>query len=164
MFEVATQALYREMTKNQGNPHAVAGAVLLGARTKKRLTRVEVESAVGVSHTALQSYEEGSRMPKADVLVRLTAFYGITPNEVLGIQAPAVEEVPQTRQPDIPPDRLAVAAAALYLIRKTADAALHLVEAPATAPPASETPDGGRTFRPLDPPAVDQTNQEKHVG
>lgn len=41
-------------------------------------SRDEVAAAVGVSVSALQMYENGQRMPKDEIKIRLAAYYKVT--------------------------------------------------------------------------------------
>lgn len=43
-----------------------------------RLSREEVASALGISVSALQMYENGRRVPRDDIKVKLADFYGVT--------------------------------------------------------------------------------------
>lgn len=45
-------------------------------------TRREVADAVGVSLTAIQMYENGQRIPKDDIKIRLSRYYNISVEEL----------------------------------------------------------------------------------
>lgn len=49
---------------------------LIALRGKR--SREEVAKAVGISVSALQMYENGKRMPKDEIKIKLANFYGVT--------------------------------------------------------------------------------------
>lgn len=53
---------------------------LVQARGDKR--REEVASAVGISLSAISMYENGERVPRDEIKVRLAKYYGITVQEL----------------------------------------------------------------------------------
>jgi len=52
------------------------GKRLLAIRGQK--TREEVADAVGISVSALQMYENGQRMPRDDIKIRIASYFGIS--------------------------------------------------------------------------------------
>jgi putative transcriptional regulator len=45
-------------------------------------TRDEVADAIGVSHSAIQMYENGQRIPRDEIKIRLAVFYEISVDEL----------------------------------------------------------------------------------
>lgn len=56
------------------------GKKLLKLRGNK--TREEVAKAVNISVSALQMYENGRRVPKDEIKIRLASYYGKTVQEI----------------------------------------------------------------------------------
>ena len=54
------------------------GDRLRSLREKKRKTVVEVAEACGISQSALTMYENGERLPRDEVKIRLAKYYGRT--------------------------------------------------------------------------------------
>ena len=60
------------------------GAILLALRERSGESREMVAGAVGIGTQSLVRYEFGERTPKADVLARLAAHYGVSANDITG--------------------------------------------------------------------------------
>lgn len=59
--------------------------LLIGKRLMKlrgNKTREEVANAVNISVSALQMYENGRRVPKDEIKIRLASYYGKTVQEI----------------------------------------------------------------------------------
>lgn len=59
--------------------------LLIGKRLMKlrgNKTREEVAKAVNISVSALQMYENGRRIPKDEIKIRLASYYGKTVQEI----------------------------------------------------------------------------------
>lgn len=59
--------------------------LLIGKRLLKlrgNKTREEVAKAVNISVSALQMYENGRRIPKDEIKIRLASYYGKTVQEI----------------------------------------------------------------------------------
>lgn len=59
--------------------------LLIGKRLMKlrgNKTREEVAKAVNISVSALQMYENGRRVPKDEIKIRLASYYGKTVQEI----------------------------------------------------------------------------------
>lgn len=54
------------------------GERLRSLREKKRKTAAEVAEACGISQSALTMYENGERLPRDEVKIRLAKYYGRT--------------------------------------------------------------------------------------
>lgn len=57
---------------------------LKSLRERKKLTKKQVADAVGVTERAYITYEYGQRDVSTDVLMRLSDFYGVTTDYLLG--------------------------------------------------------------------------------
>lgn len=57
----------------------IAGRLLL-LRGKK--SREEVANAVGISVSAISMYENGERIPRDDIKIKLATYYGKTVQEI----------------------------------------------------------------------------------
>lgn len=53
-------------------------------RLSKGLLQKDVARALGISTQAYSLYEKGLREPNLDTLEKLAAFFGVTPNELIG--------------------------------------------------------------------------------
>lgn len=62
----------------------IVGQRLKDARVKRHLTIQQVANATGISAAAISSYENGKRYPSNVSLFRLTEFYVIPRNEIVG--------------------------------------------------------------------------------
>ncbi|MDO4609019.1 MAG: helix-turn-helix transcriptional regulator [Clostridia bacterium] len=45
-------------------------------------TQTEVSEALGISNTTLSMYENGERIPRDEIKVRIANFYGLTVGEI----------------------------------------------------------------------------------
>ena len=54
------------------------GELLRSLREMKRKTAAEVAEACGISQSALTMYENGERLPRDEVKIRLAKYYGRT--------------------------------------------------------------------------------------
>ena len=54
------------------------GERLRSLREKKRKTAAKVAEACGISQSALTMYENGERLPRDEVKIRLAKYYGRT--------------------------------------------------------------------------------------
>ena len=63
--------------------------MLLGERIKQyrdtyKLTQVDLACRLGVTSASVSAYENGSRLPSYDILVKIANILGITTDELLG--------------------------------------------------------------------------------
>lgn len=61
-----------------------------GARIEKNMTQMTLADAMGVSYQAVSNWERGNSMPDISKLGDLCEVLGISVNDLLGIEAPAV--------------------------------------------------------------------------
>lgn len=54
-------------------------------RKSKKITQAVLAKAIGKSTSVITHYESGDRMPSYDVLIKLSYFYGVTTDYLLGI-------------------------------------------------------------------------------
>lgn len=67
------------------------GTKLKMLRTERNVSQEEVASSCDISRVALTRYENSVRMPTLDIAVRLAAYYGLTIEELYGIQPEPIE-------------------------------------------------------------------------
>lgn len=60
-------------------------------RKEKGLTQQDVANAIGVSQVTYSRYENGEHEPSHDILIALSVFFGVTIDELLGINEPEKE-------------------------------------------------------------------------
>lgn len=53
-------------------------------RTERRLTQDEVSKAMGITKAAYGYYESGRNMPSVDILLKLSKYFGVTTDFLLG--------------------------------------------------------------------------------
>lgn len=63
--------------------YAEIGKRIALVRKARRMTQVEVEDEVGLSHKYLSNIEHGRSVPSIDVLMQIADVLHITPNELL---------------------------------------------------------------------------------
>lgn len=59
------------------------GERLLRVRMMRGETQEQVAEAVGISYVSMSRYENGQRMPKMDILMRLADHYGVAVDELM---------------------------------------------------------------------------------
>lgn len=59
-------------------------AKLRGKRAESDMTQAEAAEAVGVSAVTIVRYEKGETVPDGEVLFKLAALYGCSPNDLFG--------------------------------------------------------------------------------
>jgi len=62
------------------------GEKLRKLRLDKGLTQVEMSKRLGISPIMISSYELEKRSPGFDILIKLSAFFGVTTDYLLGIE------------------------------------------------------------------------------
>ena len=61
------------------------GAKLRELRDKKKLTAPQVSARLGMHRSSLYGYENNTRTPTVEILKTLALFYGVTTDELLGL-------------------------------------------------------------------------------
>ena len=64
---------------------------LIKLRTEAGLSRAQLGEKIGVAGRSLINYENGERIPYGDTCVRLAEVFGITTDELLGVDNPELE-------------------------------------------------------------------------
>ena len=62
-------------------------------RTEAGLTRAQLGEMVGVAGRSIINYENGERIPYGDTCARMAEAFGITTDELLGVENPELEMV-----------------------------------------------------------------------
>lgn len=60
---------------------------LKNLRLKKGLLQEEVANALGISKQVVSTYENGTRSPSFDGLIKIAAFFGVTTDYLLGVDS-----------------------------------------------------------------------------
>ena len=55
-------------------------------RTSNKMTQQEFAKRLGVTGAAVSTYENGTRYPSLDILVKISKIFGITVDELLGVE------------------------------------------------------------------------------
>ena len=87
------------------------GKMIKQARINQNMTQMNLADAMGVSYQAVSNWERGNSMPDISKLADLCAALHISVNELLGIEAPAVEKA--MAQEDLTMEELAEVAPVL---------------------------------------------------
>lgn len=56
----------------------MVNSYLVGLREKKGLTQAELANKIGVSPSAMSSYEQGIKTPRDEVKVRIAEFFDVS--------------------------------------------------------------------------------------
>ena len=75
-------------TNGNEAPYKEFGERLLELRTKAGLTRSELGEKCGISGRSIINYENGSRIPFGDTCAKMATVFGITTDELLGVENP----------------------------------------------------------------------------
>ena len=55
-------------------------------RKEKGLTQKQVAQAIRITSSAYANYEQGTREPSIDIIIKICKFFGTTPNYLLGFE------------------------------------------------------------------------------
>ena len=69
------------------------GERLYDLRVSRELSQEEVAAAVGISRVALTRYENGQRMAKMNIVMKLAAFFDVSVDYLIGDEKIDVEEI-----------------------------------------------------------------------
>jgi transcriptional regulator with XRE-family HTH domain len=64
------------------------GDMLRTLREERSLKQCEAANALGISNKILSSYERGISQPPIGMLKKICAFYGVSSDELLGLERP----------------------------------------------------------------------------
>lgn len=60
------------------------GNIIKNLRTDKHMTQAEFAERLGVTKSAVSSYENGSRLPSYDVLIKMSRIFKVSLDNLLG--------------------------------------------------------------------------------
>ena len=60
------------------------GSRIKELRTERRMTQTEFAERLGVTKSSISSYENGSRLPSYDVLLKMSRIFKVSPDVLLG--------------------------------------------------------------------------------
>lgn len=60
------------------------GAIIKNLRTDKHMTQSEFAERLGVTKSAVSAYENGSRLPSYDVLIKMARIFKVSTDTLLG--------------------------------------------------------------------------------
>lgn len=78
-------------TIREDAPYKEFAERLTKLRTEAGLTRAQLGEKVGVAGRSIINYENGERIPYGDTCVKMAEAFGITTDELLGVENPEVE-------------------------------------------------------------------------
>ena len=78
-------------TIREDAPYKEFAERLAKLRQEAGLTRAELGEKVGVAGRSIINYENGERIPYGDVCARMAGAFGITTDELLGVENPELE-------------------------------------------------------------------------
>lgn len=81
------------MSENQKNnvPYIEFGQRLQELRNNLGLTRAQLGEKCGVAQSTIVNYEKGTRIPFADTAAKMAAVFGLTVEELLGLENSGIE-------------------------------------------------------------------------
>jgi len=76
---------------HESAPYRKFAEKLIQLRTEAKLSRAELAEKLGISARAIINYENGERIPFGDVCGRMAQVFGISTDELLGVENPDLE-------------------------------------------------------------------------
>lgn len=70
-------------------------------RTARKMTQAEFADRLGVTKSAISSYENGSRLPSYDILIKIARVFRVSTDNLLGYSAKSVIDVTGLTQKQI---------------------------------------------------------------
>ena len=70
-------------------------------RIQKGMTQVELAKLLGISKSVISSYENAVHLPPYDILIKISALFGVTTDYLLGISAQDTISVKGLSEPQI---------------------------------------------------------------
>ena len=61
------------------------GETLTELREERNLTQRQLAEALSISNSSISAYETGSRMPPADMLIKMSQYFDVTTDYLLGL-------------------------------------------------------------------------------
>jgi len=59
-------------------------------RTSKKMTQSELSNRINVTKATISAYENGTRQPSYDILIKIAAFFNVSTDYLLGLEKPSV--------------------------------------------------------------------------
>ena len=78
-------------TIREDAPYKEFAERLTKLRTEAGLTRAQLGEKIGVAGRSIINYENGERIPYGDTCAKMAEVFGITTDELLGVENPEVE-------------------------------------------------------------------------
>ena len=79
------------MSENNNVPYEEFGKRLAGLRKEAGMTRQRLSELCGIAPSTIVNYEHGTRIPYADTAVRMAQTFGLSVEELLGMENPETE-------------------------------------------------------------------------
>ena len=79
------------MTAEKNAPYADFGERLIRLRKENGMTRQQLGDLCGVAPSTIINYERGTRIPYADTALKMAQVFGLSVEELLGMENPDVE-------------------------------------------------------------------------
>ncbi len=79
------------MTTDKSIPYAEFGERLIELRKRNGMTRQHLGDICGVAPSTIVNYEKGIRIPYADTALKMAQTFGMTVEELLGVENPDAE-------------------------------------------------------------------------
>ena len=76
---------------HESAPYRKFAEKLIQLRTEAKLSRAELAEKLGISARSIINYENGERIPFGDVCGKMAQVFGITTDELLGVENPDLE-------------------------------------------------------------------------
>ena len=73
---------------HESAPYRKFAEKLIQLRTEAKLSRAELAEKLGISARSIINYENGERIPFGDVCGKMAQVFGITTDELLGVENP----------------------------------------------------------------------------
>ena len=74
----------------EGAPYKEFAERLTRLRTEAGLSRAELGEKIGIAGRSIVNYENGERIPYGDVCAKMAAVFGISTDELLGVENPSL--------------------------------------------------------------------------
>ena len=76
---------------HEGAPYREFAERLIQLRTKAGMSRADLAKKLGISARSIINYENGERIPFGDVCGKMAQVFGISTDELLGVENPELE-------------------------------------------------------------------------
>ena len=79
------------MAAEKNVPYEAFGEKLIALRKRSGMTRQQLGEICGVAPSTIVNYERGTRIPYADTALKMAQTFGMTVEELLGVENPETE-------------------------------------------------------------------------